>query len=100
MLLQSFFYIDEFSGVVVREFSLATYRQLFTLSNFDIIRRTADVLQDQAQCTAQSRVRPRALTDAVEGRVGLKLPRERPVSMHRSRMRTRAELRPIFASFM
>jgi len=41
LLLQSFFYIDEFSGVVVREFSLATYRQLFTLSNFDIIRRTA-----------------------------------------------------------
>jgi len=41
LLLQSFFYIDEFSGVVVREFSLATYRQLFTLSNFDIVRRTA-----------------------------------------------------------
>jgi len=40
LLLQSFFYIDEFSGVVVREFSLATYAQLFTLANFDIIART------------------------------------------------------------
>src|SRR5690606_295717 len=33
LLLQSFFYIDEFSGLVVREFSLATWRALFTLSN-------------------------------------------------------------------
>lgn len=41
LLAQSFFYIDEFSGMVVREFSLATWRQLFTLSNFDIIVRTA-----------------------------------------------------------
>ncbi len=41
LLLQSLFYIDEFSGMVVREFSLATYRQLFTLANLDIILRTA-----------------------------------------------------------
>jgi putative spermidine/putrescine transport system permease protein len=41
LLLQSFFYIDEFSGMVVREFSLATYRQLFTLANLDIILRTS-----------------------------------------------------------
>jgi putative spermidine/putrescine transport system permease protein len=41
LLAQSFFYIDEFSGVVVREFSLATYRDLFTLANFDIVLRTA-----------------------------------------------------------
>jgi len=41
LLLQSFFYIDEFSGMVVREFSLSTYRQLFTLANFDIVLRTA-----------------------------------------------------------
>lgn len=41
LLLQSFFYIDEFSGMVVREFSLGTYRQLFTLANFDIVLRTA-----------------------------------------------------------
>jgi putative spermidine/putrescine transport system permease protein len=41
LLAQSFFYIDEYSGVVVREFSLATYGDLFTLSNLDIVLRTA-----------------------------------------------------------
>jgi putative spermidine/putrescine transport system permease protein len=40
LLLQSFFYVDEFSGVVVREFSLVTYRELFTLANLDIVLRT------------------------------------------------------------
>ena len=40
LLLQSFFYIDEFSGMVVRQFSLVTYRQLFTLANLDIVLRT------------------------------------------------------------
>lgn len=40
LLMQSFFYIDEYSGVVVRELSLATYRQLFTLANGDIFLRT------------------------------------------------------------
>jgi putative spermidine/putrescine transport system permease protein len=41
LLAQSFFYVDEFSGVVVREFSLITYRQLLTLANLDIVLRTA-----------------------------------------------------------
>ena len=41
LLAQSFFYVDQFSGVVVREFSLATYRDLLTLANFDIVLRTA-----------------------------------------------------------
>jgi putative spermidine/putrescine transport system permease protein len=40
LLLQSFFYIDEFSGTVVREFSLETYRQLFTAANADVFLRT------------------------------------------------------------
>jgi putative spermidine/putrescine transport system permease protein len=40
LLLQSFFSIDEFSGLVVREFSLATYRQLATAANLDIVART------------------------------------------------------------
>jgi putative spermidine/putrescine transport system permease protein len=40
LLLQSFFYVDEFSGKVVREFSLRTWQQLFTLANFDIVVRT------------------------------------------------------------
>jgi putative spermidine/putrescine transport system permease protein len=40
LLLQSFFYIDEFSGTIVREFSFETYRQLFSVANFDIFFRT------------------------------------------------------------
>jgi len=43
LLLQSFFYIDEFSGMVVREFSLATYGQLLTLANLDIVVRTTSM---------------------------------------------------------
>ena len=41
LLLQSFFYIDEFSGNIVREFSLGTYAQLFSRANADIFLRTA-----------------------------------------------------------
>lgn len=41
MLVQSFFYLDDFSGRVVREFTLSTYAQLFTRANLDIILRTA-----------------------------------------------------------
>ncbi len=40
LLAQSFFHIDEYSGMVVREVSLATWRQLFTLANLDIVLRT------------------------------------------------------------
>jgi putative spermidine/putrescine transport system permease protein len=40
LLLQSFFAIDDFSGMVNYEFTLATYRQLLVPSNFDIIVRT------------------------------------------------------------
>jgi putative spermidine/putrescine transport system permease protein len=40
LLAQSFFSIDEFSGVIVYEFTLKTYRELFTPANFDIILRT------------------------------------------------------------
>jgi putative spermidine/putrescine transport system permease protein len=41
LLLQSFFFVDDFSGVVVREFSLRTYGELFTESNLAIMARTA-----------------------------------------------------------
>jgi putative spermidine/putrescine transport system permease protein len=41
LLLQSFFYIDEFSGTVVREFSFATFGQLFTAANADVFLRTS-----------------------------------------------------------
>ncbi len=40
LLLQSFFSIDEFSGLVNREFTLKTYGELLQPSNLDIIVRT------------------------------------------------------------
>ena len=40
LLLQSFYSIDEFSGLVVPEFTLKTYAELIRPSNFDIIVRT------------------------------------------------------------
>lgn len=43
MLLQSFFRLDDFTGQVVREFTLSTYAQLFTASNLDIVQRTASM---------------------------------------------------------
>jgi putative spermidine/putrescine transport system permease protein len=41
LLIQSFFYLDGFTGRVVRQFSLQTYRDLFTPANMDIVGRTA-----------------------------------------------------------
>lgn len=41
LLVQSFFSLDGFTGQVVRRFTLATYRDLFTRANLDIILRTA-----------------------------------------------------------
>ncbi|MCT4370651.1 ABC transporter permease [Yangia mangrovi] len=40
LLLQSFFSIDHFTGLINHEITLATYAELFTPANFDIIRRT------------------------------------------------------------
>jgi putative spermidine/putrescine transport system permease protein len=40
LLVQSFFHLDDFTGLVVRKFTLATYAQLFTQSNLDIFTRT------------------------------------------------------------
>lgn len=40
LLLQSFFSIDEFSGLINYEFTLATYGELLRPANFDIILRT------------------------------------------------------------
>ena len=40
LLAQSFFSIDEFSGLIKREFTLKTYAELFRPANFDIILRT------------------------------------------------------------
>ena len=40
LLIQSFFSIDEFSGLVRREFTLKTYAELLQPANLDIIIRT------------------------------------------------------------
>ena len=40
LLLQSFYSIDEFSGIVKEEFTLKTYAELFRAQNLDIILRT------------------------------------------------------------
>ncbi|HEY7412896.1 MAG TPA: ABC transporter permease [Vicinamibacteria bacterium] len=40
LVVQSFFSLDGFTGLVVRRFTLATYRDLFTAANLDIARRT------------------------------------------------------------
>ncbi|MFN7222995.1 MAG: ABC transporter permease [Paracoccaceae bacterium] len=40
LLVQSLYSVDEFSGMVVPEFTLGTYRELFRSANFDIILRT------------------------------------------------------------
>lgn len=40
LLLQSFYSIDEFSGMIVREFTLKTYAELLRPANFDVILRT------------------------------------------------------------
>ncbi len=43
LLVQSFFSIDPFSGLVRYEFTLETYRELFRASNLDIIIRTVSM---------------------------------------------------------
>ncbi len=40
LLIQSFYSIDRFSGIVVKEFTLRTYAELLIPSNFDVIVRT------------------------------------------------------------
>lgn len=41
LLLQSFYKLDDFTGLVVRQFTLDTYAQLLSQSNIDIVTRTA-----------------------------------------------------------
>ncbi len=43
LLLQSFYSIDEFSGMIVREFTLRTYLELLRPANMDIIIRTVSM---------------------------------------------------------
>jgi putative spermidine/putrescine transport system permease protein len=41
LLAQSFFSVDEFSGLIAYEFTLKTYAELFKLANVDVILRSA-----------------------------------------------------------
>ena len=41
LLIQSFYHLDDFTGQVVRRFTLATYADLLTRANMDIALRTA-----------------------------------------------------------
>ena len=41
LLVNSFYYLEEFTGLVVREFTLRTYAQLFEPANLEIFARTA-----------------------------------------------------------
>lgn len=43
LLIQSFFYLDPFTGQVIRELTLATYGDLLTPANLDIFVRTASM---------------------------------------------------------
>jgi putative spermidine/putrescine transport system permease protein len=41
LLINSFYYLEEFTGLIVREFTLRTYLQVFSPANRDIFLRTA-----------------------------------------------------------
>lgn len=41
LLINSFFYLEEFTGLIVREFTLRTYAQLLSPTNLEIFGRTA-----------------------------------------------------------
>jgi putative spermidine/putrescine transport system permease protein len=43
LLLQSLFHLDDFTGQVVRELTLSTYRDLLTVANFKIVLRTVSM---------------------------------------------------------
>lgn len=41
LIVQSFFSLDDFTGLIIRRFTLGTYRDLLTPANLDIVVRTA-----------------------------------------------------------
>ena len=43
LLVQSFFHLDDFTGLIVRRFTLQTYQALLTPANFDIFLRTTSM---------------------------------------------------------
>ena len=52
LLLQSFYSIDEFTGMMVKEFTFKTYLELLRPSNFDIILRTVGMAAAVTLCCA------------------------------------------------
>src|SRR5215212_394659 len=43
LLINSFFYLEEFTGLVVRQFTFRTYAELFNPTNLGIFGRTASM---------------------------------------------------------
>jgi putative spermidine/putrescine transport system permease protein len=52
LLVNSFFYLDGFTGLVVRRLTLATYQELFTRANLDIVLRTSGMAASVTLTTA------------------------------------------------
>jgi len=52
LLVNSFFTLDDFTGLVVRRLTLATYQDLFTRANMDIVMRTTAMAASVTLATA------------------------------------------------
>lgn len=52
LLLNSFYYLDSFTGLIVRQFTLRTYANLMTRANLDIVLRTAGMASAVTLSTA------------------------------------------------
>lgn len=52
LLVNSFYHLDDFTGLVVRRFTLATYADLLTRSNLDIVFRSAGMAAAVTLATA------------------------------------------------
>jgi putative spermidine/putrescine transport system permease protein len=52
LLVNSFFRLDDFTGLVVRRLTLATYLDLFTRANLDIVQRTSGMAAAVTLATA------------------------------------------------
>ena len=52
LLVNSFFSLDNFTGLVVRQLTLATYQDLFTRANMDIVMRTTAMAASVTLATA------------------------------------------------
>jgi putative spermidine/putrescine transport system permease protein len=52
LLVNSFFSLDDFTGLVVRRLTLATYQDLFTRANMDIVMRTTAMAASVTLATA------------------------------------------------